>query len=191
MPALDHLASLFYADLAELGTFEEVLAESTPEPYRELLAHHQHMTVSVERYYASPVEVEVLATRLDGDYYSRKIVLHARESGNSNEAGGVPAAGARPVVLFGIPRINLRLMDEAVREEILGQKTPLGRVLIEHNVLREVQLASLYRVTPGRELCKLLGLRESQTTYGRTAFIYVDGYPAIELLEIVAPVEPR
>jgi hypothetical protein len=26
MPALDHLASLFYDDLAELGTFEEVLA---------------------------------------------------------------------------------------------------------------------------------------------------------------------
>ena len=31
MPALDHLAGLFYADLAQLGTFEEVLVENTPE----------------------------------------------------------------------------------------------------------------------------------------------------------------
>jgi hypothetical protein len=26
-----------------------------------------------------------------------------------------------------------------------------------------------------------------QATYGRTAFIYCDGYPAVELLEIVSP----
>ena len=60
-------------------------------------------------------------------------------------------------------------------------------MLIEHNVLREVQLASLYRVTPGPELCRLLEVVQSTTTYGRTAFIYCDGYPAVELLEIVAP----
>jgi chorismate-pyruvate lyase len=173
MPALDHLASLFYSDLAELGTFEEVLAEAMPEPYRLLLAHHEHMTVSVEKFHGGPVSVEVLATRQDGDYYSRKIVLHRQSDGR--------------VVLFGIPRINLRLMDDQVREEILSRRTPLGRVLIEHNVLREVQLASLYRVTPGAELCRLLQLPEPRTTYGRTAFIYVDGYPAIELLEIVTP----
>jgi chorismate-pyruvate lyase len=173
MPALDHLAGLFYDDLAELGLFEEVLAESMPQPYRQLLAHHEHMTVSVERYHAARVSVEVLATLEDGDYYSRKILLHLEST--------------QRVVLFGIPRINLRLLDADVREEILSRQTPLGRVLIEHNVLREVQLASLYRVTPGPELCKLMGLAEPATTYGRTAFIYLDGYPAIELLEIVAP----
>ena len=54
MPALDHLAGLFYADMAELGTFEEVLAEAVPEPYRTLLAHHEHMTVAVEQHHGSP-----------------------------------------------------------------------------------------------------------------------------------------
>src|SRR4030095_15625543 len=76
MPALDHLAGLFYADLAQLGTFEEVLVENTPEPYRKLLAHHEHMTVAVERHHGSPVDVEVLAAKRDGEFYSRKIVLH-------------------------------------------------------------------------------------------------------------------
>jgi chorismate-pyruvate lyase len=174
MPALDHLAGLFFRDLAELGSFEEVLVEQTPEPYRTLLAHHEHMTVSVEAHYGAPVDVEVLESQRDGDFYSRKIILHRQTDGH--------------VVLFGVPRISLRLLDEDVRREILGQNIPLGRVLISHNVMREVQLASLYRVEPGPELCRMFRLAAPQTTYGRTAFIYLDGYLAIELLEIVAPV---
>ena len=74
-----------------------------------------------------------------------------------------------------------------MRREILSEIKPLGRVLIEHNVLREVQLASLYRVMPGPALCELFALADPLATYGRTAFIYCDGYPAVELLEIVAP----
>ena len=173
MPALDHLSGLFFADRAQLGTFEEVLVAGAPQPYRQLLAHHEHMTVSVERHHGSQVDVEVLAARRDGDFYSREIILHRQSDG--------------AVVLFGIPRVNLRLMDDAVREEILGQNTPLGRVLIDHNVMREVQLGSLYRIEPGPELCRLFGIDQPRTTYGRTAFIYLDGYLAIELLEIVAP----
>jgi chorismate-pyruvate lyase len=173
MPALDHLAGLFFADLAELGTFEEVLAETVPEPYRRLLAHHDHMTVSVEQHHGSRVDVEVLSAKRSGDYYSRKIILHRQSDGR--------------VVLFGIPRLNLRLVDDDVRWEIVSETKPLGRVLIEHNVLREVQLASLYRITPGPELSRFFGLEQPLTTYGRTAFIYCDGYPAVELLEIVAP----
>jgi chorismate-pyruvate lyase len=175
MPALDHLVSLFYDDLAELGAFEEVLAESMPEPYRRLLAHHEHMTVSVERHHGCPVDVEVLTARQSGDYYSRKIVLHRQSD--------------RRTVLFGIPRLNLRLVDDDVRREILSENKPLGRVLIEHNVLREVQLASLYRVTPGPALCEMFRPSAPLATYGRTAFIYCDGYPAVELLEIVSPQE--
>jgi chorismate-pyruvate lyase len=177
MPALDHLASLFYDDLAELGTFEEVLVESMPEPYRGLLAHHEHMTVSVEKHHGCKVDVKVLATQRSGDYYSRKIILHRQSD--------------QRVVLFGIPRLNLRLVDDEVRREILSENKPLGRVLIDHNVLREVQLASLYRVTPGRDLCQLFGIAKPLATYGRTAFIYCDGYPAVELLEVVAPESER
>ena len=66
MPALDHLAGLFYPDLAELGTLEEVLVESVPEPYRTLLAHHDHMTVSVEKHHGSPVDVEPVPQQVEG-----------------------------------------------------------------------------------------------------------------------------
>ena len=180
MPALDHLVGLFYRDIAELGAFEEVLAEAVPEPYRALLAHHEHMTVAVERHHGCPVNVAVLAAQRTGDYYSRKIVLHRHSD--------------RQPVLFGIPRLNLRLVDDNVRREILSENKPLGRVLIDHNVLREVQLASLYRVVPGPGLHQLFSLGDTLAangqplaTYGRTAFIYCDGFPAVELLEIVSP----
>src|SRR5262245_29245881 len=146
MPALDHLAGLFYSDMAELGTFEEVLAEQVPQPYRTFLAHHEHMTVAVEKHHASKVDVEVISAKRTGDYYARKIVLHLQSN--------------KKTVLFGIPRLNLRLVDDDVRREILSENKPLGRVLIDHNVLREVQLASLYRVTPGRDLYKLFSLDE-------------------------------
>lgn len=173
MPALDHLASLFYDDLATLGRFEEIRVEAMPETYRRLLAHHEHMTVAMERHHGCPVEVQVLASRRDGDYYSRKIVLHRRRDGR--------------VVLFGIPRLNLQLLDEPVRQELLAEQKPLGRLLIEHNVLREVQLASLYQVAVGPDLARHFQCPQGEITYGRTAFLYCDGYPAVELLEIVAP----
>src|SRR5262245_5806053 len=151
MPALDHLAGLFYPEIAALGQFEEVLAEAVPQPYRQLLAHHDHMTVSLEQHHGCKVEVEVLASQRTGDYYARKIVLH-RQSDNRT-------------VLFGIPRLNLTLVDDDVRREILSGSAPLGRVLIDHNVLREVQLASLYRVACGPDLCRLMGLAATQLTY--------------------------
>jgi hypothetical protein len=173
MPALANLVSLFYSDMAELGTFDEIQADATPQPYRQLLAHHEHMTVAVEKFHGSRVDVEVLATRQDGDFYSRKILLHRQSDGR--------------VIQFGLPRLNLTLLAENVKAEILSQRIPLGRALIEHNVLREVQLASLYRVLPGPDLCRMFGLEKPVVTYGRTAFIYCDGYPAIELLEIVVP----
>ena len=160
MPALDHLAGLFYADMAELGTFEEVLAEQTPEPYRTLLAHHEHMTVAVEQHHGSPVDVEVLATQP-----RRRLLLPQDRP--------APAVG-RGVVLFGIPRLNLRLVDDDVRREILERAQAAGpRADRPQRAPRGAARLALSRRRPGPTCCRLLGLAEPRTTYGRTAFIYL------------------
>jgi chorismate-pyruvate lyase len=173
-PSLRELVRLFYERPEQLGTFEQIAAAAdVPQPYRRLLAHNEHMTVTVEAFHGSKVDVRVLATKRDGDFYSRKIVLTLQSNGK--------------VVQFGIPRLNFALLDADVRREIESQTKPLGRVLIDHNVLREVQLVSLWKVTPGPDLCRLFELPHPQTTYGRTALIYCNGEPAIELLEIVTP----
>jgi hypothetical protein len=65
----------------------------------------------------------------------------------------------------------------------------LGRILIEHDVLRRIRLDRLWRVTPGPDLAGWLcpDADPPPPTYGRTALIECNGEPAIELVEIVSP----
>jgi chorismate-pyruvate lyase len=168
---LDLLIKLFFDNADGLGSFEEVSAEQVEEPSRTLLAHDHHMTVTLEEYHNSPVDVKVLQSRTDGDHYSRKILLTRQSDGG--------------VVQYGIVRLNLSILAPDVRQEIENQQTPLGRILINHNVLRVVKLLSLLRIKSGPDLAAAFGFEIGQICFGRTALIYCDGAPAIELLEIV------
>ncbi|MEO1527827.1 MAG: hypothetical protein AAFX06_20545 [Planctomycetota bacterium] len=147
-------------------------------PYDALLDHHAHMTVTVESHHGEKVDVVVHRhhRRQDasGDWYSREITLQTQGGGK--------------VVQYGIVRLNTAALAPEVWQRIESRQTPLGRVLIEHNVLREVQLCELWQVRSGPALSKLLNIDDGDITFGRTALIYCDGEPAIELLEIVTPV---
>jgi hypothetical protein len=145
-----------------------------PEPYHGLLVHTHHMTVTVEQFYGQPVNVKVLESRRDGTDYARKILLTPREAGT--------------VVQFGIVQLDLDLLAPKVRDEITAQQTPLGRVLIQNNVFRRVQPTAYLRVTPNAAMCDWFGLSEARVTYGRLGVIFCDGKPAIEMLEVLAPV---
>jgi chorismate-pyruvate lyase len=174
-PELIALAKLFYPSLEELGDFQEVSEGELPETPRKLLWHDAHMTVTVEAHHKSSVDVRVLDTHTTATHYSRRILLTRQTDGR--------------VVQFGIVRLNSTFLADEVRTEIESQQTPLGRILIEHNVLRHVRPLSLWRIEPGSDLVEAFGLDGPQTCYGRTALIYCNGLPAVELLEIVTPVE--
>ena len=171
-PSLKELVQLFYDEVEELATFEECAEGTLPEPYGSLLDHNHHMTVTVESFHGCLVDVKVLDYRLDKTY-ERKILL-TRQSDAA-------------VVMFGIVRLHTQFLAETVRQEIESRKTPLGRVLIEHNVLRRVELGKLWRVTPNQELQRHFNLDSPKVTFGRTAIIHCDEEPAIELVEIVSP----
>lgn len=184
-PAVDlmELIRLFYPDPSELGRFAPCVdANVVPEPQRGLLDHEEHMTVTVEAFHHSAVDVRVART-LHGDHdsetasgerwYAREITLH-------RQSDGFP-------VQYGIVRLNVNLLDPAVWQEIQSQTKPLGRVLIRHHVLREVELCGLWRVAVGEPLARFFERPVGSITYGRTARIFCDYLPAIELLEIVAP----
>ena len=173
-PDLDHLVKLFYDSPGDLGVFQEVTARDMPAVFRTLLAHDEHMTVAVEAHHRTPVDVRVLETDVTATHYSRKILLHRQSDGE--------------VVQFGIVRLNVHFLDPQVRQQIERGQIPLARILIEHNVLRNVRLLSLWKVTPGAELLRLFGLEKPDTCYGRTALIYCNGVPAVELLEVVTPI---
>lgn len=170
---LHSLVELFPEPEPLVARAEHVAAPLMPEPYRKMLAHDHHMTVTMEEYHGGPVDVHVLAHRDVGELYCRKILLTKQ--------------GTDQVVQFGIIRFDFKFVTPAVREEILARQTPLGRVLIRHNVLRHIDLNALLRVEAGPGLAKHLQMPVGGTTYGRLATIFCNGRPAVDLLEITSP----
>lgn len=171
---LAELLDSFYDAPDRVGRFVEVPAAALPQPQRSLLDHNHHMTVAIEKFHQSPVDVAILQATTRGLWYAREIVL-IRQSD-------------RKVVQYGIVRMNLEWVSAAVRSEILAGEKPLGRILIEHNVLRAVKLQQLFSIVPGEVLQKVFGLSQvPDPCYGRTAVIYCDQAAAIQLLEILPP----
>jgi chorismate-pyruvate lyase len=169
-PSASRLATLFFSDLADLGRFEPVPVDNLPPDYRTLLAHPDHMTVALESYHRSSVSVKVLDEWRDESSYARTSLLSRQSDG--------------AIVQFGIMRIWLTDLPAQAQAEITQRQTPLGRVLIDHNVLREVEPISLWQIDPGPVLKKHFQLRRNDPIFGRSAQILVEERPTVQLLEI-------
>ena len=177
---LSKLTSMFPTPKPLFAAVDYIASSTAPEPYRTLLVHDHHMTVTMEAHHGGPVAVEVLAERRIGDVYCRKIVLRRTEDGGRD---------AGRVVQFGLVRFDLGYVIPEVREEILAGQTPLGRVLINYNVLRQVDFGAILRFEAGPELAELLPIDEGQRTFGRLATIFCNNRPAVDLLEVAAPID--
>lgn len=168
-----------YADFVKLfPQLGETRAETVdpalvPEPFRTLLVHPNHMTVTVERFFRDRVEVLVRDVNRSNGEYARNIRLALSGSGQ--------------IVQLGVVMIDLSVLTPPVRDAILAERTPLGRVLIEHGVLTDIEPVHFLKVEPSRELCKEFDCPYPATTYGRIGVISADGHPAVEVLEIVTP----
>jgi chorismate-pyruvate lyase len=178
---LTGLYGIFGDPMADMPAGRFIPAEEMPEPYRGLLAHDDHMTVTLERHYDSPVDVRLIKAVHEDPLYARKILL--------------TLSGTDQVVLFGIMRFNFAWCDERVKGLILEGKTPLGRILIENNVLRRISTHVLLRITPNAEMRRCFGMgadgngpEAAGPVYGRLATIFCNHEPAVDLLEVTAPV---
>ncbi|MBI1349275.1 hypothetical protein GC163_23645 [bacterium] len=167
------LTDLFPEGPALFMRVEHIPSVVTPEPYKSMLAHNHHMTVTMEQYHQTSVDVRVLAAKELGDIYARKILLLKQ--------------GTNIPVQFGIVRFNFQYVTDAVRKEILAGQIPLGRVLITHNVLRHIDLGAILEFTAGPGLAEALQMPVGNKTYGRLATIFCNHQPAVDLLEISAP----
>ena len=170
---LNSLTDLFPEGESLILHAEHIPSALTPEPYKSLLVHSHHMTVTMESHHGCSVDVRVLQERRQEDDYCRKILLLK--------------SGTQSVVQFGIVRLHLHFISKAVRDEILAGQIPLGRVLINHNVLRQIDLGAILKITPGPQLQDYFQCGASDIVYGRLATIFCDERPAIDLLEISAP----
>jgi hypothetical protein len=171
---LSSLAGLFPGAGFRLEDVEIIGAEEIPRPYRDLLAHRHHMTVTLEAFHRSEVRLLVDDRRIEGDLYARALRLTAGDGGR--------------VVLAGIMRFQMTRCTEPIRREIVAEKTPLGKILIEHCALRRIEPVAYLRVAPGRSLARVFGLDGTQTfAWGRLATIACNLRPVVELLEVVPP----
>jgi len=169
----ESLIGIYYDSSQELASFRYVPATEVPQPYRDLLAHENHMTVTVERFHRDSVDVEVLRDDWKETVYHREILLKTHHTG--------------VVVQYGIVRLYPRFLTKEPLQEILSRQKPLGRVLIEHDVLRCIELFDLLEVRCGKALAQFFSVPIGTKTYGRTAILHCNNEPAIELLEIVRP----
>lgn len=175
---LNSLMELFPGNEFETCGLQVASGLEVPVPYDRLLVHEGHMTVTLERHHGAPVELNVIESRHAGDDYGRRLTLSVRDGAN--------------VVMAGIMRIRLSCCAEKVREAILSGRAPLGRILIENEVLRSIEPEAYLRIelTPRlRQLFRIGG--EHDVTYGRIARIVCADETAVELLEVVAPEHVR
>ena len=170
---LKKLTDLFPSEQPLIAKAEHVASALVPEPYKNLLVHNSHMTVTMEEFHHSRVDVRILDRAQQGHLYLRKIIL--------------VKSGTDEVVQFGIVRFDFQYVTDVVRKEILAGEIPLGRVLINHNVLRHIDLGAVLRITAGPELAKIFRMPEGGITYGRLATIFCNQQPAVDLLEISTP----
>lgn len=169
--SLTALAELFATNLPTLGIVTPVGHTDLPTDYATLLAHQGHMTVTLEAYHGSLVDVDVVAERSGSDWYARQSLLTRHSDG--------------AVVQCGIMKIDTGGLPPRVRSDIETHAAPLGRILIRNNLLREVELHALWKIDTSAELAVYLACEAGTTVYGRSAAIHLEGQPAVDLLEIV------
>lgn len=167
---LADLCAGFFVDRSWVTNCNVVEADDIPQPARKLLVHHKHMTATLKTHHGQEVELHVLRHRLEGDRYTRKILLT------------LPGRGS--VVEFGVVRLDLQFTDEAVRSAILGRVTPLGAILIGHRVLTKVTPKWYLRFPADCPVVRYFGTPPVQA-YGRLATIHCNGVAAVQLLEVV------
>ena len=173
-PEIEKLFAVFGKEHgSQRPNYVVIPGDEVPGSYHGLLVHNYHMTVTLEQFYHCRVNLRVLHSKQQGDHYARMILL-VRE-------------GTDEILQFGIMQIDLRACDETVRTEIQAGGTPLGRILIEHNVLRHIEPYRFLRVIPNPLMMGWFGLSEPEAVYGRLGVIFCNKIPAVEVLEIVRP----
>ena len=86
-----------------------------------------------------------------------------------------------------MPRFNFDYCSDAVRDEIIEGVTPLGYILIKHNLLRRIDVHHFLLMHPNDEVAGYFQIENTGPTYGRLATIFCDEKPAVELLEVASP----
>src|SRR5437016_8209027 len=85
-----HPLDEFYAKMSlTLPPLEQVDGEAVPQPYRQLLVHHNDMTPTLEKFHQRDIHLRLLGRRHRGDEYFREVVLLLDGTDQAVEFGAI------------------------------------------------------------------------------------------------------
>src|SRR5437016_14091603 len=126
---LAHPLDEFYLQMGlALPPLEQVDGEAVPEPYKQLLVHHDDMTPTLEKYHGRDIHLRLLGRRRKGSGYFREVVLLLD--------------GTNQPVEFGAIQVYLDRFGAEARRQILEEQRPLGHILHECGDRKSTRLNS-------------------------------------------------
>ena len=148
-----------------------VRPEHIPSPYRSLLVHERDMTLTLEAHHDSRVMLRTLSSFREGHWYFRKVLLAEEVSG-------------RPVEM-GIIEIDLDAFSRPIRDGILRNRVPLGRLLREGGVDYLSRPTAFLEIEPNPELLGVFWMGKPRTLYGRQTELTLSGRKIGDVVEIL------
>ncbi|NLX96346.1 MAG: hypothetical protein GXY83_09230 [Rhodopirellula sp.] len=146
-----------------------------PPPYRELLVHEHDMTSTLTRHYGEPIALRVVDRSVDSGWLARCSILEVARTG-------------RPIE-FGVIRINLPVLREPIRAEVLEGHVPLGGLLNEYGVGYRSCPGGFLRVRSNGAISDAFGLSGATWLYGRCNCLSdLSDRTIAEVVEILPPV---
>ena len=155
--------------------FQEIESQELPEPYKQLLAHEGDMTSRLENAYRSSIRVNMLRSSNDGKNYFREVILQTSDS--------PPRA-----VEYGAIEIQLSLLPDFAKEEVIVGKKPLGGILNEGRIPYACELRGFFKIMPDASILEAFAMETSLELFGRSNRIETrSGDPIALIVEVLPP----
>ena len=173
---LVHPLDEFYLQMGlALPPLQQVDGEAVPQPYKQLLVHHDDMTPTLEKYYGRDIHLRLLGRRRKGNGYFREVVLLLD--------------GTDQPVEFGAIKIYLDRFVAEARRQILEEQRPLGRILHECGVKHSSRPKAFLRLASDHFINDALQLTGANLLYGRRNTLFdPQERPLAEIVEILPPI---
>ncbi len=157
----------------ELPQVTVLAPERIPQPYRSLLVHEIDMTLTLERHCGGRVTLRPLSTFRRGPSYFRRVLLVHEESGRPVEMGAI--------------RMRLDAFGDDLRNQILRNEIPLGRLLRDTQFDYKSRVLSFLAVTPNPEMMGVFWMPRSDVLYGRRTEVLRHGSKIGDIVEVLPP----
>jgi chorismate-pyruvate lyase len=156
-----------------LPAVEELNGEAMPEPYRSLLVHQGDMTSRLETFHRSVMTLRALHVDAQPTKYRREVLLCAASDGTPVEYGAI--------------EINLEAFPEALREQIVAAKLPLGGLLNQSGMQYSSEPRGFFRMLPDPTLARLFHVEAGAHFYGRSNRLVSERKTLARIVEVLRP----